>query len=125
MAEADPITTATDEGVSPGGLTKSTSLRSAHTEPAAALGGNPTHLIESEDLDSRVDRLDKAFAALHRYVTAFVSDTAQQIPGCSLNRKHLNKLFVDPRSEAVSVICKCSPKMRHHDKLNGALPAPS
>jgi hypothetical protein len=115
MAEADPITTATGEGVSPGGLTKSTSLRSAHTEPAAALGGNPTHLIESEDLDSRVDRLDKAFAALHRYVTAFVSDTAQQIPGCSLNRKHLNKLFVDLRSEAVAVIRNVPPELRNHE----------
>jgi hypothetical protein len=114
MAEADPITTATGEGVSPGGLTKSTSLRSAHTA-AAALGGNPTHLIESQDLESRVDRLDKAFAALHRYVTSFVSDTAQQIPGCSLNRKHLNKLFVDLRSEAVAVIRNVPPELRNHE----------
>jgi hypothetical protein len=113
MAEADPITTATGEGVSAGGLTKSTSLRSAHTEPAAAPRWQ--HLIESEDLDSRVDRLDKAFAALHRYVTAFVSDTAQQIPGCNLNRKHLNKLFVDPRSEAVAVIRNVPRELRNHE----------
>jgi hypothetical protein len=109
MAEADPITTATGEGVSAGGLTKSTSLRSAHTEPAAAPRWQ--HLIESEDLDSRVDRLDKAFAALHRYVTAFVSDTAQQIPGCRLNRKHL---FVDLRCEAVAVIRNAPEELRYH-----------
>jgi hypothetical protein len=116
MAQADPITTATGEGVSRGGSTKSTSLRSAHTEPTAALGGNPTHLIESEDLlVSRVDCLDKAFAALHRYVTAFVSDTAQQIAGCSLNRKHLNKLFVDLRSEAVAVIRNAPEGLRNHE----------
>jgi len=51
MAQADLISTATGEGVSRGGSTKSTSLRSGHTEPAAALAGNPTHLIESEDLE--------------------------------------------------------------------------
>ena len=112
MAQADPITTATGEGVSRGGLTKSTSLRSAHTEPAAALGGNPAHLIESED--SRVDRLDKAFAALHRCVSAFVSDTAHQIPGFSFNRKHLNKPFVDLRSEAVAVIRNVPQELRNH-----------
>jgi hypothetical protein len=79
MAQADPITTATGEGVSRGGSTKSTSLRSAQAKPAA----DPTHL----------DCLDKAF----------FSDTAQQIPGCSLNCKHLNKLFADLQSEAVAV----------------------
>jgi hypothetical protein len=114
MAEADPITTATGEGVSCGGLTKSTSLRPARTEPAGALGGNPTHLIESEDLDSHVDRLNKAFAALHRYVTALVSDTVRPIPGCSLNPTHL-KLFVDLRSEAGAVIRKVPPELRDHE----------
>src|SRR5215469_9830668 len=113
MAQANPISTATGEGVSRAGSTKSTSLRSAHTEPAAALAGKPTHLIESEDRDSRADRLDKAFAALHRYVTAFFSDTAQQIPGCSLNRKHLNKLFV-LQSDAVAVIRNAPEELRNH-----------
>jgi hypothetical protein len=111
MAQADPITTATGEGVSRGGATKSTSLRSSHAEPAAALGGKPTSLIESEGLDSRVERLDKAFAARHRYLTAFISDTAQQIPGCSLNPKHL---FVDLRSEAVAVIRNAPEELRYH-----------
>jgi hypothetical protein len=110
MAQADPINTATGEGVSRGVSTKSTSLQSTHTEPAASLAGKPT-LIESEDLDSRADRLDKAFAALNHYVTAFFSDTAQHIPGCSLNRKHLNNLFVD----AVAVI-RSGPKELHNHK---------
>ena len=112
MAQADPITTATGERVSRGGSAKSTR---AHTKPAAALGGNPIHLIESEHLHSRVDRLDKAFAALHRYVTAFVTDAAQPIPGCSLNRKHLNKPFVDLRSEAVAVIRNVPEELRNHE----------
>jgi hypothetical protein len=105
MAQADPITTATGEGVSRGGSRKSTSLRSAHTQPAAALGDNPTH----------ADRIDKAFAALHLYVTALFSDTAKQIPGCSLNRKHLNKLFVDLQSEAVAVIRNAPEDLRNHE----------
>jgi hypothetical protein len=115
MAQGNHITTATGEEVSCRGSTKSTSLRSARTELVAALGGNPTHLIESEDLDSRADRLDKAFAALHLYVTAFFSDTAQQIPGCNLNRKHLNKLFVDLQSEAVAVIRNAPEDLRNHE----------
>jgi hypothetical protein len=86
-----------------------------HAEPAAALAGNPTHFIESEDLDSRADRLDKAFAALHLYVTAFFCDTAQQIPGCSLNRKHQNKLFVDLQSEAVAVSRNAPEELRNHE----------
>jgi hypothetical protein len=105
MAEADPITTATGEGVSPGGLTKSTSLRSAHTESAAALAGNPTHLIESANPDSPADRLDRAFSALRLDV---------QIPGCSVNRRHLNKLFVDLQSEAVAVIRNAPEELRNH-----------
>ena len=89
MAQADSITTATREGVSRGVSITSTSLRLAHTERAASLAANaiqPIYLdFQSKDLDSRNDRLDKAFEALHFYVTAFVSDAAQQIPSCSLD----------------------------------------
>ena len=53
MAQAHPITTATGEGVSHGGLTKSTSLRSAHTEPAAAL---PPHLIRIGSIHASILR---------------------------------------------------------------------
>jgi hypothetical protein len=98
MAQADPISTATGEGVSRGGSTKSTSLRSAHAEAAAAPAGNPTHPIE----------------ALHRHVTAFFGDTAQQIPSCSLNRKHLNKLFMDLQSDAVVLIRNAPEELRNH-----------
>src|SRR5262249_42603173 len=97
-------------------------LRSAHTEPAAAVGGKPTSLIESEGLDSRVERLDKAFAALHRYVTAFIRHTAQQIPGCSLNRKHL---FVNLRTEVVAVIRNAPEELRTHENGKVSRPAPS
>jgi hypothetical protein len=91
MAQANPITTATGVGVSRGRSTKSTSLRLAHTEPAA----NSTHL----------DCLDNAF----------FSDAAQQIPGCSLNRKHLKKLFVDLQSGAVAVIRNAPEDLRSHE----------
>jgi hypothetical protein len=112
MAQADPISTATDERMSRGGSTKSTSLRSVHTEPAAALGGNPNHLLQWEELDSRTDRLEKAFAALHRYVTPALSDTAQQIPDCGLNRK----LFLDLQSDAVAVVRYAPEELRNHHK---------
>ena len=119
MAQADSITTATREGVSRGVSIKSTSLQPAHTERAAPLAGNPMQLIyldfESKSLDSRGDRLNKAFAALHLCVTAFVSDTAQQIPGCSLDRKDVNKLFVDVRSDAVAVIRNAPEELRDHE----------
>jgi hypothetical protein len=115
MAQADSISTATGEGVSRTGSTKSTSLRSAHTEPAAALAGNPIHSIESADLDSPADRIDKAFAVLHLDVTALFSD-AQQISGRSLNRKHLNKLVVNLQSEPVAVIRKALEELRNHEK---------
>jgi len=104
MAQANPSSTATGERVSRGGLTKSTSLRSAHTEPAAALAGNP------EALDSRADRPDNAFEALHCYVTAFFGDPAQQIP---LKRKHLSKLFVDLQSDAVAAIRNTPEELRN------------
>jgi hypothetical protein len=77
----------------------------AHTESAAALAGNPTHLIESANPDSPADRLDRALSALRLDV---------QIPGCSVNRRHLNKLFVDLQSEAVAVIRNASEELRNH-----------
>jgi hypothetical protein len=104
MAQADPISTATSKGVSRGRSTKSTSLL-AHTESAAALAGNPTHLIESANPDSPADRLDRAFSALRLDV---------QIPGCSVNRRHLNKRFVDLQSEAVAVIRNAPEELRNH-----------
>jgi hypothetical protein len=48
-------------------------------------------------------------------VTAFVSDTTQQISGCSLNRRHLNKLFVDLQSKAVAVIRNAPEELRNHE----------
>jgi hypothetical protein len=117
MAQADSITTATREGVSRGVLIKSTSLRPPDTERAAPLAGNPIQLtyleFESKVLDSRGDRLEKAFAALHLYLA--VSDTAQRIPGCGLNRKDVNKLFMDVRSDAVIVIRNAPEELRDHE----------
>ena len=121
MAQADSIiTTATREGVSRRVSIKSTSLGPAQTAP---LAGNPIQLIyldvESKDLDSCGDRFDKALAAPHLYVTAFVGDTAQQIPGCSLDRKDVkhvdvNKHSTDARSDAVTVIRNAPEELQDH-----------
>jgi hypothetical protein len=119
MAQADSITTATREEVSRGVSKKSTSLRPAHTERPAPLAGNSIQLtyldFETKDLDSRGDRSDKAFAALHLYVAAFVSGSAQQIPGCRLDRKNVNKLFMDVRSDAVTATRNAPEELRDHE----------
>jgi hypothetical protein len=112
MAQADSIITATREGVSRGVSIKSTILRSAHTE--APLARNPIQLIyldfKSKDTESRGDRLDKALAALHPYVAPFASATAQQIPGCILNRRD-----VRIRRDAVTVIRNTAEELRVHE----------
>ena len=98
MAQAECITIAIRELMSRGQPPKSTNpVRAAHTEFIAALAGNVPHPIyadmDSEDLDGRADHLEKVFAALHVYLTAIIADTAQNIPGGTLDRRYLDNLF--------------------------------
>jgi hypothetical protein len=120
MAQAECITTAIRELMSRGRSPKSTSpVRAAHTEFIAALAGNIPHpicvAVDSEDLDSRADHLEKVFAALHVYITAIIADTAQNIPSGRLDRRYLDNLFQDLSADAVGVIRNTAEDLREHE----------
>jgi hypothetical protein len=120
MAQAECITTAIRELMSCGWRTKSTSpVRLAHTEFVAALAENVPHPIhadvDSEDLDGRADHLEKVFAALHVYLTAIIADTAQNVPGGTLDRRYLNNLFRDLSADVLCVIRNTAEEMREHE----------
>jgi hypothetical protein len=120
MAQAECISTATHELMSRGGPPKSTSpLRLAHTEFIAALAGNVPHPIyaeaDSQDLDSRADHLERVFTALHVYLTAIISDTAQNIPGGTLDSRYLDNLFRDLSADALCVIRNAGEEIREHE----------
>ena len=120
MAQAECITTAIRELMSRGRKPKSTNpVRLAHIELVAALAGNVPHPIyadvDSEDLDDRADHLEKMFAALHVYFTAVVADTAQSIPGGTLDRRYLDNLFRDLSADALGVIRNAAEEMREHE----------
>ncbi len=120
MAQAECITTAIRELMSRGWPPKSTSpVRLAHTEFVAALAGNAPHPIytdvDSEDLDGRADHLEKVFAALHVYLTTIIADTAQNVPGGTLDRCYLDNLFRDLSADALAVIRNAAEEMREHE----------
>jgi hypothetical protein len=120
MAQAECITTAIRELMSRGRPPKSTNpVRLAHIELVAALAGNVPHPIyadvDSEDLDGRADHLEKVFAALHVYLTAIIADTAQNIPGGTVDRRCLDNLFRDLSADAACVIRNAAEEMREHE----------
>ena len=122
MAQAECITTAIRELMSRGRSPKFTNpVRLAHIEFVAALAGDVPHPIytytdaDSEDLDGRADHLEKMFAALHVYFTAVVADTAQSIPGGTLDRRYLDNLFRDLSADALGVIRNAAEEMREHE----------
>jgi hypothetical protein len=83
------------------------------------LAGNAPHPIyadaDSEDLDGRAAHLEKVFAALHVYLTAIIADTAQSIPGDTLDRRYLDELFRDLSANAVGLIRNAAEEMREHE----------
>jgi hypothetical protein len=120
MAQAECIITAIRELMSRGRPPKSTNpVRLAHIELVAALAGNVPHPIyadvDSEDLDGRADHLEKVFAALHVYLTAIIADTAQNIPGGTVDRRYLDNLFRDLSADAACVIRNAAEEMREHE----------
>ena len=120
MAQAECITTAIRELMSCRRPPKSTSpVRLAHLEFVAALAENVPHVsytdIDSEDLDGRADHLERVFAALHVYLTAIVADTAQNVPGGTLDRRYLDNLFRDLSADALCVIRNAAEEMREHE----------
>jgi hypothetical protein len=120
MAQAECITTAIRELMSRRRRAKSTSpARLAHIEFVAVLAGNVPHPInfdvDSEDLEGRADHLEKVFAALHVYLTAIIADTAQNIPGGTLDRRYLDNLFRDLSADALCAIRNAAEEMREHE----------
>jgi len=120
MAQATGITTAIRQLMSRGRPPKFTSpVRLAHSELVAALAGNVPHPIyaevEADDLDGRADHLAKVFAALHAYLAAVLGDTAQNIPGGSLDRRYLENLFQDLSADAVGAIRNAAEEMREDE----------
>jgi len=120
MAQAECITTAIRELMSRGRPPKSTSpVRLAHAKFVAALAGNVPHPIyadvDSEDLDGRAEHLERVFAAFHVYLTAIIADTAQSIPGGTLDRRYLDNLFEDLSADALCVIRNAAEEMREHE----------
>jgi hypothetical protein len=120
MAQAKCITTAIRELLSRGQPPKSTNpVRLAHTEFVATLAGNVPHPIsadvDSADLESHTDHLEKVFAALHVYLTAIKGDTAQNIPGGALDHRDLENSFRDLSADALGVIRNAAREMRPHE----------
>ena len=120
MAQAECIITAVPQLVSRGQPLNSTSpVRLAHTEFVAALAGNvpqPIYAdVDSEDLEGRVDYLEKLFAALQVYLTAIIADTAHKIPGGSLDRRYLDTLFRDLAADALGAIRNAAEEMREYE----------
>ena len=119
MAQAECITTAIRDLMSRGRPPKSTSPRPAHIELIATLAGNVPHAIHSEansrDFERRADHLEKVFAALHPYLTAIVADTARNIPGSTLDRRYLEKLFQEFLADTPGVIRNAAAEMRAHE----------
>ena len=120
MAQAERIGTAIRELLSRGERAKFTSpARLAHVEFITALAGNvprPIYAeVDSEDLNARADRLKKLFAALHVYLTATIADTAQNIPGCTLDRRYFGSVYGDLSADAVCVIRNAAEEIREHE----------
>jgi hypothetical protein len=120
MAQVEHVTTAIRELMSRGRPPKSTTpVRAAHIEFVAGLAGNVPHPIhsdgDSEDLEGRAYHLEKVFAAMHVYCTAIIADTAQNIPGGTLDRRYLDRLFQDSSADALRVIRNAAEEMRKHE----------
>jgi hypothetical protein len=120
MAQANRIITAIRELMSRGRPPQSTNpMRLAHIEFVAALAGNVPHPIyadvDSEDLDGRADHLEKVFAALQVYFIAIIADTAQNVPGSTLDRRYFDNLFRDLSADALCVIRNAAEDMREHE----------
>jgi methionyl-tRNA synthetase len=117
MAQAERITTAIRELMSRERPPKSTSpVRAAHTEFVAALAANaprPLHSEpNSEDLEGLAEHLEKVFAALHVYLTAFIAETAQDIAASTLDRRDLDGLFQQFSADALGAMRDAAAEMR-------------
>jgi hypothetical protein len=56
-----------------------------------------------------------AAAALHVYLAAIIGDTAQHIPGGTLDRRYLDNLFQDLSADAVGAMRNAAEEMREDE----------
>ena len=117
MAQAEHITTAIRELMSRGQPLKSTNrARAAHTEFVAALAGNAPHPIRSsanwEALEGRADHLQKTIGALHVYLSAVITETAEDIPTSTLDRRYLDGLFQQFSADVLGAIRDAAAEVR-------------
>ena len=119
MAQAECISTAIREEMSRGLLSKSTSpVRAAHTELIAEFTANPPRPIylaaESDDLDDSADH-PEVLAAVRLYLTAILADTAENIPGGTLDHKYLDGAYRDFCAHAGGGIRNAAHQMSEHE----------
>ena len=117
MAQAEHITTAIRELMSRGLPLKSTNrVRAAHTEFVAALAGNAPHPIRSDAnwaaLEGWADHLEKTIAALHVYLSAIITEAAEDIPAGTLDRRYLDGLFQQFSADVLGAIRDAAAQMR-------------
>jgi hypothetical protein len=116
MAQAERIITAIRELMCRGQPLKSTSsVRAAHTEFVAILAGNgPRRHFDTspEDLERRADHLEKVFAALQLYVSVIITETAQDIPASTMDRRYLDGLFQQFSADALGAVRDAAAEMR-------------
>src|SRR5262249_37910208 len=87
----------------------------------AAFAANVPHLIHSNsDCEALEDRADGVFAALHVYVTAIIAETAQNIPGSTLERRYPDHLF--QQFDALGVI-RTAAEIRVHENWGVLCPS--
>jgi hypothetical protein len=114
MAQATGVTTAIRQLMSRGRPPNSPSPR-LHTAPFAALPGNTPHSLRSkansDDLELRVNHLQKVFAAPHVY-TAVFADAVQSIAGSALDRRYFDDQFQQFAAEAIGVNRNAAAEMR-------------
>jgi hypothetical protein len=88
----------------------------AYSEFVATLAGNSPDPIYSganaDDLDARAGHLENIFVSLHAYLALIIGDTAQNIPGATLDHRSLDNLFQDLSADAVGAIRNIAKEMR-------------
>jgi hypothetical protein len=108
MAQAGYVTNAVCALITGAGEKPSTnSVRTAHAEFVTALAGQPPSPIplfaDATDLEDRAEHLKKVLNAVSVYVTALLSDTAQNVPG-GLDVRYTDALLSDLASEVIGTI---------------------
>jgi hypothetical protein len=108
MAQAGYVTNAIRALITDAEAKPSTNrVRAAHAEFVTALAAHPPWPIpvgvSATELEARADHLNTVLDALSVYMTALVSDTAQNVPG-GLDVRHIDNLLSDLASDVTGTI---------------------